>query len=367
MDSTGEYRIVFDVAGPRTGSQFGNLHQVAPAVIEKDAIIPGTNAQTDDFSIDDENFDGLAPPVDVTLVTFGNYQDSLQSLIPLVIRWNGPMSVAIFASNVMEMQLALEFISQARLCHGPTKQYVSFHLVFPLVETHSRRGANTHNASRFERWKSRQDANLQQQKKRLSQNSSVNTNSISKMPMEMGIGKSCQSFRDQINKYYQSAGETRKEQQHGRKFSSNDKNGVPTNLLRNVARRRVVTEYSFVVNINMIPSRDLRTSFQQLARDRIAAGSSDEKKTVFVVPAFEIKADEQIPLVKSQLLNLVDKHKARPYEFDLCSNCQVKFSFTLFEYNIPTLYVVLHVKPVCRETGKCTRSISLGIEHVWNE
>lgn len=316
-------------------------------MIDKDAIIPGTNnAQTDDFSIDDENFDGLAPPLDVTLVTHGTHQEIQQNLIPLVSRWNGPMSVAIFCGNVVEMQLVLEFISQARLCHGPTKQYVSFHLVFPLVETHSSRRSGNNGSSRFEKWRSKQDANLQQQKKRLTQqNSSINTNSITnKLPIDvMTIGKSCQGFREQINKYYQqSSSSSRKSGGHSHSHSSTFSSagattaykagggggggGIPINLLRNVARRRVQTEYSLVTNMKMMPSRDLRTSFQQFARDRMAAngGVGDDKKTVFVVPAFEIKADEQIPQVKNQLLELVDRHKARPYEFDLCWKCQVK-------------------------------------------
>lgn len=323
MDSTGEFRIVFDVAAPRSSFQLGNFPPAPPAAMDKDAINPGTNAQTDDFSIDDENFEGPAPPIDVTLVTFGDFLDSIQHLIPLVSRWNSPISVAIFASNSGEMQQALEFISQARQCHGPTREYVSFHLVFPLVETHSRGTANNHNnnnssnngSSRFERWKS--DSHHHQQQKRLNQSSSSSNNS--KMPIEL-TGKSCQSFRDQINKYYHS-GESKSE--HGRKQHSSDKQGFPVNLLRNVARRRVVTEYSFVINMDMVPSRDLRTSFQQFARDRLV-GSGDAKKTVFVVPAFEIKSEEQIPLHKVELLALIDKHRARPFQFDLCWKCQVR-------------------------------------------
>lgn len=327
---------MYDVAGPHAGSPAGSLQHGGTFVIEKDAHNQGTNAQTDDFSIDDENFDGLAPPVDVTLSTFGNYQKSMQHLIPLVSVWNGPLSVALFASSAGEMQLLLEFISKARMCHGPTKQYVSFHLVFPLVETHSaRRGARPHNVTRFEKWKSKQEAHLQQQhNKRLNPNSSSsssNPNSIIKMPTETTIGKSCQSFRDQVNKFYKTAtsGESGNKRDSSRKNSFNDKNTIPSNLLRNVARRRVVTEYSFAIDLGMIPSRDLRANFQQFARNRLASGSSDDKKTAFVVPAFEITADAQIPLVKQQLLNLVDKKKARPYQFDLCWKCQVRIIWLL--------------------------------------
>ncbi|CAL8100734.1 unnamed protein product [Orchesella dallaii] len=316
VDSTGEFRIVFDVAGPRSGSQPGNPHS-APAVIEKEAmIIPGTNAQTDDFSIDDENFEGLAPSVDLSLVTFGNFQDVTHLLIPLVSRWNAPISLAIFAPNSNDVEHVLEFISQARLCHGPTRQYVSFHLVFPLVETHSRGSTNNNNGSKATPSQIR--TQQYQQQKRLNFNSS--SSSSSNLPVDV-LEKSCQSFRDQINKYYQSANGGGGGGGESRKYSKGGHN-IPANLLRNVARRRVTTDYSFAINIDMIPSRNLRASFQQFVRDRIAS-SGDEKKTVFVLPAFEIKYEEQIPQVKAELLHLVDKHKARPFQFDLCWKCQM--------------------------------------------
>lgn len=357
MDSTGEFRIVFDVAGPHS-TFAGSLHQAVP---DKEAIIPGTNAQTDDFSIDDENFEGLQPPLDVTLVTYGDFQDSLESLIPLVSHFNGPVSAAIFSPTAAETQLVLEFISQARLCHSPTRKFVSFHLVFPLVETHSRRRAgspsnfaNNNNSSSsgasspFERWRSEQNKNRQSRLNQIS-TSSINTNT-NKLPLSI-MGKSCQSFRDQINKYYKNdgGGESRKGGGNSNNSSSSNRmssypnrntsrsrNRFPVNLLRNVARKRVATEYSFVSNMNMIPSRDLRTSFQQFTRDRVAK-SGDDKKTVFVVPAFEIKSEEQIPQVKSELMSLVDKHKARPFQFDLCWKCQVRHDLKLYDMLLCTL------------------------------
>ena len=298
VDSTGEFRILFDIAGsrPNAGQQDGAVPYSRSLQQQQQNQPPPPPLQhqlqlehlTDDFSIDDE----VSDTIDVTLVTQGDVINARAFLPQLVERWQGPISLALFARNSSQVDASLEFIAQIRRCQELTRQYVSFHLVFPLVE------------SRTPGSKSRRK-NL----KTISVSPSSSSSTHRRDPKE------CQKFRDNIIK-------------SKRQLESNlnyDNHVYPVNLLRNVARKRVMTEFSFVTDIDMLPSAGLRMKFQKFARDKQLDKSEggDAKKSVFVVPAFESKNGEA-PRTKKELLNLIDKYQVRPFYFDLCWKCQVR-------------------------------------------
>jgi len=302
VDSTGEYRIVFEVAGPKVDIS-GQSGSPSAFPQEKHASL----SNTDDFLIDDDVFEPDST-VDVTLGTHSDLDGAKRHLIALVSRWQGPISLALFAPNSSAVEACIEFIAQARLCSDQIKQFVSFHLVFPLVETHTQGGGGG-------RPKTTRLQGISIKRKKLSsfkvdpkECQNFSKLSLASSTFSSGGGSGRSSSAAMSNYYYDSV------------------SGVsiyPTNLLRNVARKKVLTDFSLVSDIDMLPSSGLRSKFQKFAREKeLLQPNGDERKSVFVVPAFESKNGEA-PETKKELLALIDKYQVRPFFFDLCWKCQV--------------------------------------------
>jgi hypothetical protein len=298
VDSTGEYRIVFDAAGPKPDNS-GEVGQsgppASPTFVAQENTKLSSLSNTDDFLIDEDIFEPESN-VDITLSTHSDLEGARRYLVPLVERWQGPVSLSLFAPNSSSVESIIDFVAQARLCSDLVRQWVTFHLVFPLVETHSQRN-------------DRRNKPISKGLTRLQRNNKISQNNNN---VDL---KECQNF----SKLSSSAS--------GRSKYDSVNSGVanyPTNLLRNVARKRVLTDFSLVSDIDMLPSVGLRPKFQKFAREKgLLKPNGDDRKTVFVVPAFESKFGEA-PQTKRQLLTLIDKYQARPFFFDLCWKCQVK-------------------------------------------
>ncbi|KAF6211820.1 hypothetical protein GE061_012335 [Apolygus lucorum] len=104
--------------------------------------------------------------------------------------------------------------------------------------------------------------------------------------------------------------------------------GYPNNLLRNVARRASNTEFVLVIDVDMLPSENLRQDFLLFATQRgLFKKNNHLEKIVFVVPAFESKENVVPPLNKGQLLSLVETGEVRPFYSQLCSKCQAPTNY----------------------------------------
>ena len=210
---------------------------------------------------------------DLTLVT----QCSLHHLghiVDLVDRWKGPVSVSIFGL-ASEINAISTVIFSLRECYSDIKQNVSFHLVHPITEVTDDHGAR------------------------------VKSTSFTKLPCDTIL-------RDLWD---------------NRLFARNyAQEGVayPNNLLRNVARAGTTSKYVFVIDIDMLPSTNMRTGFLHLGHSSILLQEETEysRKTVFVVPAFEVLAGVVLPTDKPELLELLRQGTARQFYVTDCSYCQ---------------------------------------------
>ena len=99
----------------------------------------------------------------------------------------------------------------------------------------------------------------------------------------------------------------------------------PNNLLRNVALDAVKSKFQVVLDIDMIPSENLHNKFLQFIKDFKTShdGISEPQKVAFVLPAYEIEENIEVPLDKQSLLALVKKNLARPFYGAVCAKCQV--------------------------------------------
>lgn len=79
----------------------------------------------------------------------------------------------------------------------------------------------------------------------------------------------------------------------------------PINVLRNVARSNAETYFVLASDIELYPSANLAHLFLDMLQNmRILHNANNNKRMVFVLPVFEVLANETVPTTKPQLVNL---------------------------------------------------------------
>ncbi|KAM4721676.1 beta-1,4-glucuronyltransferase 1 [Rhinophrynus dorsalis] len=216
--------------------------------------------------------------LDVALASHASLSN-LGHLQELVQRWEGRISLALFASSVMQAKLATMLTyALAQLCPS-VRQRVSFHLV-----------CQSGDMATFPELEDRNEfASLHTCQAVFDKASAMGTNVVNY------------------------AGNT----------------SYPNNLLRNVARAGIGNaNFVLVVDIDMVPSEGLRSGFLNL----VARGI--EAHTVFVVPAFEIRHTRRLPGTKEELLRLYQVGEVRAFYEELCPRCQAPTNYSRW-INLP--------------------------------
>lgn len=203
---------------------------------------------------------------DVTLVTQCS-SNHLHHVVELSERWKGPVSVAVFTYDD-DFSDAIRSILHYHFCSDSVFKHVTFHLVFPISRTPTDFSSVAKSA----------DFKL----------------TCSQAPL-VGSSRSTLNYALEEIEF-------------------------PHNVLRNLAVNYVQTRYVFVVDVDMIPSEDVRTGFQKLlSREELKNRTST--KRAYVVPAFETKG-AKVPTSKSELLKDWSLWTARPFYSELCAKCQ---------------------------------------------
>ncbi|XP_042860065.1 beta-1,4-glucuronyltransferase 1-like [Penaeus japonicus] len=218
----------------------------------------------------------------------------LNRLPELVRQWQGPISVAVFALSG-EVQAVVQVFHLLRRCHANIKENVTFSLIFPLNSPTSPHLAPTADTT------------------------------------------PCDNIFSQLE------------------HVNYDFKGIqyPNNLLRNVARKATSTNLMMVIDIDMTPSPGLHRAFSAYAKDNhLFEENASEEKTVWVVPAYELKEGTEIPSSKTELLKLREEGSARIFYQELCLKCQKYTDYATWEKSTDTkegrvdaLYEVLWQDP----------------------
>lgn len=120
--------------------------------------------------------------------------------------------------------------------------------------------------------------------------------------------------------------------EESRNYGSNTP--YPNNLLRNIGRRFSDSLFVFVIDIDMMPSKNLHAQFLSFIQTRNLSLFSRPEKEVFVVPAFELDdtvSSSVIPEDKSQLMQQFNQLKARPFYFEMCWKCHKPTNYAAWE------------------------------------
>lgn len=230
---------------------------------------------------------------DATLVTQSTV-NHVHYLVPLSERWKGPVAVSVFALR-RDLALVVDVLVQLRRCVPALRYNTSFHLVYPL----NSRGAHPSDPL----------------------GSSTTTSPGGKSAASPAF--SCDGLADQLRAIA---------------FPENYALGVsyPVNLLRNVARRNAQSEFVLVLDVDLLPNDGLHEGFVRFARDnRLFVESHRDDKTVYVLPAFEVRDGVPSPRDKASLLQRVEAMDARPFYLELCWKCQKHTDYEAWQREPP--------------------------------
>ncbi|KAK6182973.1 hypothetical protein SNE40_010533 [Patella caerulea] len=96
----------------------------------------------------------------------------------------------------------------------------------------------------------------------------------------------------------------------------------PHNLLRNLALKYSRTSHILVIDIDMIPSPNLKEVFMKNQKNYFLKKTTFISRSAHVVPAFELKNGYDVPKNRMELIDLWEKNIIRPFYEEACWKCQ---------------------------------------------
>ena len=207
--------------------------------------------------------------------------DRLYELVELVTNWSGPMSISVFAPDI-ELGIAVKYIQYLRSCYPAIKRQVSFHLTYPADHP------------------GLQDVSFDELVGRLD----------------------CQQ-PSQVVKYLL---EKRGEQM----MSWRPSYPYPQNLLRNTAKQGCQTAYTYIPDIDMVPTPGMDLQLETfLQKDQ---ETNNCTKCAFVIPTYEISRNStHLPQNKGELLTFLKEKQARQFHETIYSINQMSSNLLKWE------------------------------------
>ncbi|KAF5300135.1 hypothetical protein FQR65_LT09226 [Abscondita terminalis] len=207
----------------------------------------------------------------VTLTTIGDYLH-IDNLIPIVERWNGPVSVALHAAG-FDFYHTLESIAYLRNCNNSLfKKFVTFHIV-------------------------------------------TDSDHLPQL-MDNGVPLS-RVYKDEFDctmepPFLSLKRESMYKTQKNLKF--------PINLLRNVARESAQTHFVLAADMELYPSENIIKNFLDMVVEQKQMFKA-HAKNVFVLPIFEVESDQEPPFNKAKLIEMYNKKTAFLFHQKICYQC----------------------------------------------
>lgn len=237
-------------------------------------------------------------PDSVTLSTQGTYE-FLNHVENLCQRWDGPVSVAVYAPGD-DFQLCLKLIYFMRECrHVCVKKNVSWHIIYDL-----RSGPDPEKVL---------------------------------FPDEM-VNPSNYNCSMNYEKIYS---------QNKSVYRVKNKLPYPINVARNVARLSAKTKYLLASDIELYPSINIVKMFKKLLekeRNNQVPNIDPKVPHVYVLPIFEVKANMKPPLTKKELTQMLKKSR----KHFLYSKVDFIFHTSIFSISDDAIFFHKLVCDVCQ-------------------
>ena len=193
--------------------------------------------------------------------------DRLYELIELVTPWSGPVSISVFVPDI-ELALGLKYIQYLRSCYPAIHRQVSFHLTYPADHP------------------GLQDLSSNQPLDRLD----------------------CQQPKQVL--------ELLLEQRDEEMLSWRTSYPYPQNLLRNLAKKGCQTNYTYISDIDMVPSPGMDLQLESfLLKDQERNNCT---QCAFVIPTYEISlSSSYLPQTKKELVEFSKEKVARQFHIEI--------------------------------------------------
>ncbi|KAH6934015.1 hypothetical protein HPB50_019482 [Hyalomma asiaticum] len=260
-----------DSASVRRVSNSGAAGNSVSTALKKVSAVSAKYIVQEDFILSD-----LQVPFNdsVTLTTQATHE-FLQHVPVLCSRWQGPISVAVFAPGT-DYAVVLDKIAFLRNCDDPcVSANVTWHMVYD--RDHAPPAA-------------------------------VVVDSSSSADFLRSWNGSCAS--DVMEREYAP-------------YRKAHKMTYPINVLRNVARRRARTRYILASDIELYPSANVIPRFMNLVAERWRRNATEARAPqVFVLPIFEVQAKQRPPLTKRVLVEMLRNKSAIFFHKWVCDQCQ---------------------------------------------
>ncbi|XP_003424284.1 beta-1,4-glucuronyltransferase 1 [Nasonia vitripennis] len=195
--------------------------------------------------------------------------DQVYGVVELARRWEGPISLAVFAPGE-DVGLAVRMLDRACRCE-PAMSKVSVHLIFPRDRP----------------------AALTSSRSPATSLPSIRHSECGAVELQHSAGQANGTERGRAGIAY------------------------PINVARNVARSLAPTQRILVSDIELLPSERLASRFSAMLK-----GRSPKRAIAFVLPVFEVEAGERPPNNKRQLLAALRNGLAVYFHRFSCPHCQ---------------------------------------------
>ena len=205
----------------------------------------------------------------VTYTTHADYT-FLHNLSPLVDRWRGPVSVAVFAPGE-DFNASLSTIAFLRACRPLVAQYTSFHLFFP----------------------------------------------VDHLPPYIPRADELSAFTPSCTLPPPTTNNPTYKTVHNLTY--------PVNIARNVARLAAATYFVLASDVELYPSLHFIPRFLTMMTNRDTSREQQQQpaRRVYVLPIFEVKSGLRPPATKSSLVRLLRRGAAIPFHKFVCPQCHL--------------------------------------------
>jgi len=192
--------------------------------------------------------------------------DRLYWLVELVNQWTGPVSIALFTPDV-ELGIGLRYIEFLSQCFPGIRDRVSFHMTAPLYKP--------------------------------------GVDAVIEMGLDEVVGQiPCNDHKKFLKFLLDSRPSSM--------LAWRESLAYPQNLLRNVAKSGCQTEYTYIPDIDMLPTPGMDMELEQFLQRQEERGNCS--KCAYVVPTYEISNNAtHTPVNKTELLQFVKKKLARQF------------------------------------------------------